>query len=182
MQDQIIEFANVLRRNGVRVSLSENIDAFRAIDLLGIEDPSLFRAALRTTLVKRTIDLRPFDELFDLFFLGYRPIPQSGGPTVDGTARSCHRRSSRSCSSASISSSSKWKESCPISPELCSAATRENWSACCGKQLSLKRNEGSTESFRFTPFTKIASDLELDRLQDEIERLKRTSTDADAKR
>ena len=70
MQDQIIEFTNVLRRNGVRVSLSENIDAFRAIDLLGIEDASQFRAALRTTLVKRAIDLRPFDELFDLFFLG----------------------------------------------------------------------------------------------------------------
>ena len=70
MQDQIIEFTNVLRRNGVRVSLSENIDAFRAIDLLGIEDSSQFRAALRTTLVKRAIDLRPFDELFDLFFLG----------------------------------------------------------------------------------------------------------------
>ena len=39
MQDRIIEFSNVLRRNGVRVSLSENIDAFRAIDLLGIENP-----------------------------------------------------------------------------------------------------------------------------------------------
>ncbi len=75
MQDQIIEFTNVLRRNGVRVSLSENIDAFRAIDLLGIEDSSQFRAALRTTLVKRAIDLRPFDELFDLFFLGIGAIP-----------------------------------------------------------------------------------------------------------
>lgn len=70
MQDRIIEFTNVLRRNGLRVSLSENIDAFRAIALLGIEDASQFRAALRTTLVKRAIDLRPFDELFDLFFLG----------------------------------------------------------------------------------------------------------------
>src|SRR5919112_5068268 len=70
MQDQIIEFANVLRRNGVRVSLSENIDAFRAIDLLGIENASHFRAALRTTLVKRTVDLRPFEELFDFFFFG----------------------------------------------------------------------------------------------------------------
>ena len=70
MQHRIIEFTNVLRLNGVRVSLSENIDAFRAIALLGIEDASQFRAALRTTLVKRAIDLRPFDELFDLFFLG----------------------------------------------------------------------------------------------------------------
>jgi uncharacterized protein with von Willebrand factor type A (vWA) domain len=29
MENRIIEFANVLRRNGVRVSVSENMDAFR---------------------------------------------------------------------------------------------------------------------------------------------------------
>ena len=70
MQDRIIEFANVLRRNGVRVSLSENVDAFRAVDLLGIENPLLFRAALRATLVKRSVDLVSFEELFDFFFFG----------------------------------------------------------------------------------------------------------------
>ena len=31
MEQRIIEFANVLRRNGVRVSLSENMDVFRAL-------------------------------------------------------------------------------------------------------------------------------------------------------
>jgi hypothetical protein len=70
MQDQIIELANVLSRNGLRESLSENIDAFRAIELLGIENAPQFRDALRTTLVKRAVDLRPFEELFDFFFLG----------------------------------------------------------------------------------------------------------------
>jgi uncharacterized protein with von Willebrand factor type A (vWA) domain len=53
MEDRIVEFANVLRRNGVRVSLSENIDAFRALRLIGIHEPSLFRDALRATLVKQ---------------------------------------------------------------------------------------------------------------------------------
>src|ERR687892_164482 len=70
MEDRIIEFANVLRRNGIRVSLSENMDAFRALQLLGIRDPLLFRNALRTTLIKRSNDVRPFEELFDFFFLG----------------------------------------------------------------------------------------------------------------
>src|SRR5688572_19125759 len=70
MEDRIVEFANVLRRNGVRVSLSENMDAFRALRLVGLRDPLLFRNALRTTLVKRSSDLKPFDELFDFFFLG----------------------------------------------------------------------------------------------------------------
>ena len=51
MEERIIEFAGVLRRNGIRVSLSENMDAFRALELIGIGDPLLFRNALRNTLL-----------------------------------------------------------------------------------------------------------------------------------
>ena len=43
---------------------------FARLELLGIADPLLFRNALRTTLVKRTGDVKPFEELFDYFFLG----------------------------------------------------------------------------------------------------------------
>ncbi|MBI2209529.1 MAG: VWA domain-containing protein [Deltaproteobacteria bacterium] len=70
MDDRVVEFSNILRRNGIRVSLSENMDAFRALDLTGIRDSVLFRSALRTTLIKRSSDLQAFDELFDLFFFG----------------------------------------------------------------------------------------------------------------
>ena len=70
MEERIVEFANVLRRNGVRVSLSENMDVFRALERLGIHDQQLFRNALRATLVKRAGDIQPFEELFDFFFLG----------------------------------------------------------------------------------------------------------------
>ena len=70
MDDRIIEFSSSLRRNGVRVSLSENMDALAALELLGIEDPFLFRSALRATLIKRSVDMKAFEELFDLFFLG----------------------------------------------------------------------------------------------------------------
>jgi len=70
MDDRLVEFSNLLRRNGVRVSLAETIDAFRALGLLGIGDRANFREALRTTLVKRSIDIPTFNELFDLFFLG----------------------------------------------------------------------------------------------------------------
>ena len=74
MQARVIEFANILRRNGIRVSLAENMDAFRALELIGITDPpKCFRNALRTTLIKRTGDVKPFDELFDYFFLRNRP-------------------------------------------------------------------------------------------------------------
>ena len=70
MEERLIEFASILRRNGMRVSPSENMDAFRALELIGIEDPLLFRHTLRTTLVKRASDVKPFEELFDYFFLG----------------------------------------------------------------------------------------------------------------
>ena len=70
MEDRLIEFASVLRRNGIRVSLAENMDAFRALELVGIADPALFRHTLRSTLVKRASDVKPFEELFYYFFLG----------------------------------------------------------------------------------------------------------------
>src|SRR5207247_11315942 len=70
MEDRIVEFATVLRRNGVRVSLAENMDAFRALQLVGVVDPLLFRNALRTTLVKRSVDLKPFERLVGCYFFG----------------------------------------------------------------------------------------------------------------
>ena len=73
MESRIVEFANLLRCNGIRVSVSEGMDALRALTLLGIEDAALFRDALRTTLVKRSVDHRHFEKLFDLFFLGLAP-------------------------------------------------------------------------------------------------------------
>ena len=94
MEDRIVEFANVLRRNGVRVSLSENMDAFRALGLVGIQDPHLFRHALRTTLVKRAGDVKPFEELFDFFFLGI------GEDRKSTRLNSSHRSLSRMPSSA----------------------------------------------------------------------------------
>lgn len=70
MDDRIIEFSNILRRNGIRVSLSENMDAFRALGLLGIGNRALFQDTLRATLIKRSTDVKIFDQLFDIYFLG----------------------------------------------------------------------------------------------------------------
>lgn len=70
MDDRIVDFANLLRHNGTRVSLAENMDALSALDILGVEDGSVFRAALRATIIKRSADIPIFEELFDLYFLG----------------------------------------------------------------------------------------------------------------
>jgi uncharacterized protein with von Willebrand factor type A (vWA) domain len=171
MQDRIIEFANVLRRNGVRVSLSENIDAFRAVDLLGVENASQFRAALRTTLVKRTIDLRPFEELFDFFFLGIgQSLNQADQQLMDQLGLSPQEFQNL------LDRIDRFVKQ--MEGEL-SDLTRALLSGNKGELERLLRQaaaaeaeRGSNQSFRFTPFTKIASKLELDKLQDEIERLK----------
>jgi uncharacterized protein with von Willebrand factor type A (vWA) domain len=70
MLDRIVEFSELLRRNGIRVSLPENMDAARALELVGVSDQKQFKSALRATLIKRSIDAKTFDELFDVYFLG----------------------------------------------------------------------------------------------------------------
>jgi hypothetical protein len=70
MDARIVEFAEVLRQNGIRVSTSEVSDAARATSEVGLQDKGLFRSALRATLVKREQDVDVFDRAFDFFFSG----------------------------------------------------------------------------------------------------------------
>lgn len=81
MEARIVEFARLLRQNGVRVSPGEVIDAGRAVALAGLGERASFRAALRATLVKRAGDVPLFDELFATYFSGL-------GGLLDGLARS----------------------------------------------------------------------------------------------
>ncbi|HYV47770.1 MAG TPA: VWA domain-containing protein [Myxococcaceae bacterium] len=70
MDARIVEFAEVLRQNGVRVSTAEVVDAAQAVAIVGVQDRDLFRSVLRSTLVKRDLDLEAFDRAFDFFFSG----------------------------------------------------------------------------------------------------------------
>ncbi|GIW42915.1 MAG: hypothetical protein KatS3mg077_0197 [Candidatus Binatia bacterium] len=70
MEQKILAFVELLRKNGVRVSLAEDVDTLRAVAAIGISNASDFREALRATLVKRQIDDSTFDELFELYFRG----------------------------------------------------------------------------------------------------------------
>jgi uncharacterized protein with von Willebrand factor type A (vWA) domain len=71
MQKKIIEFTNLLRKSGIRVSVAEGIDAFRALDELPIEDRENFKDGLRATMVKRGDEIATFNELFDLYWSGF---------------------------------------------------------------------------------------------------------------
>ena len=71
MQKKILEFTNILRKSGIRVSTAENIDAFLALEDLSIDDREIFQDALRATMVKRGEEVPTFDELFELFWSGF---------------------------------------------------------------------------------------------------------------
>ncbi len=75
MDQRIVEFIHGLRAAGVRVSMAESQDAMRAITILGVQEKTLFKESLRTTLVKEAEDFPVFDEMFPLYF-------GSGGPPL----------------------------------------------------------------------------------------------------
>jgi uncharacterized protein with von Willebrand factor type A (vWA) domain len=71
LQKKILEFANLLRQSGLRVSVAEAIDAFQALDELSLDERDVFRDALRASLVKRGDDIATYDQLFDLYWSGF---------------------------------------------------------------------------------------------------------------
>jgi uncharacterized protein with von Willebrand factor type A (vWA) domain len=71
MQKKIIEFTNLLRKSGIRVSVAEAIDAFNALDELSLDDRDVFRDAMRSAMVKRGDEIATYDELFELFWSGF---------------------------------------------------------------------------------------------------------------
>ncbi|MBK7863374.1 MAG: VWA domain-containing protein [Archangiaceae bacterium] len=70
MDGRLTEFSEILRQNGLRVGVSETVDAARAAAEVGLADRELFRATLQATLCKRAGDLETFDRAFDFYFSG----------------------------------------------------------------------------------------------------------------
>ncbi len=77
MDRRIAQFIAALRASGVRVSLAESADAFRAVEELGVKDRETFRSSLRATLVKEQQDIPTFERLFPAFFQPGEPPPMS---------------------------------------------------------------------------------------------------------
>ncbi len=171
MEDRIVEFAGVLRRNGVRVSLSENMDAFRALELLGIADPLLFRHALRTTLVKRASDVKPFEELFDYFFLDI-------GQAIDAL----DRRIMDELGLTPQQFQELLEQVQRLLKQMEGDLSELTGALLTGNRAELERllREAASqeadsiypETFRLTPYTRMAARLELSRVQSEVERFR----------
>jgi len=71
VQKKIVDFTNLLRKSGVRVSVAESIDAVQALDELSLAEREVFKDALRATMVKRSEDISTFDQMFDLYWSAF---------------------------------------------------------------------------------------------------------------
>mgnify|MGYP000952749833 FL=1 len=68
MDQKLTEFVSLLRKNGLKVSPPEVMDAVSAISLLGYDDRAIYRQALATTLSKSAADYPIFERCFEHFF------------------------------------------------------------------------------------------------------------------
>lgn len=68
MEHRIARFVAGLRASGVRVSIAEAEDAWKAVEHMGIVDRETFRLTLRSTMIKDAVNLPIFEELFPLYF------------------------------------------------------------------------------------------------------------------
>src|SRR5262245_65123047 len=77
MLDVLQGFVHELRVAGLPVSMTENLDAMRAIEHVPLEDRDTFKAALGATLVKHHGHAKVFDTVFEVYFSMF-------GPGIDG--------------------------------------------------------------------------------------------------
>jgi uncharacterized protein with von Willebrand factor type A (vWA) domain len=84
MDAKIVEFTALLRQNGLRVSMAEHVDAFKALGVLGVGERQTFKDTLRATMVKRGVDVATYDELFDLYFTGLGEMIKGSTEALQG--------------------------------------------------------------------------------------------------
>ena len=75
MQRSILEFANVLRRNGIRISIDEVLSALAGVGLIDLTSKAQFKTVLKTAWIKSAGDIEEFNRLFELFF-GAFSVPE----------------------------------------------------------------------------------------------------------
>ncbi len=68
MDRTLTEFIRALRGSHIRVSTSESLDAFHAVELVGYQDRSLLKDSLGACLSKSELEKAYFDSCFERFF------------------------------------------------------------------------------------------------------------------
>jgi uncharacterized protein with von Willebrand factor type A (vWA) domain len=81
MLDVLQGFVHELRAAGLPVSMTENLDAMRAVEHVDIAERDVFKAALGATLVKHHHHWNAFETVFDVYFSLYSPgVDGEDGP------------------------------------------------------------------------------------------------------
>jgi uncharacterized protein len=87
----LLAFGRALKQLGVKVSLSQVIDASRSVEFVDIAERADFRALLRSNLISQKEDFPVFEMLFDCFWReqSYERVPMEtveiqGTPTESG--------------------------------------------------------------------------------------------------
>jgi len=76
MLDVLQGFVQELRAAGLPVSMTENLDAMRAVEHVDIRERELLRAALGSTMVKNQRHRAAFDTVFDVYFSLFSPAAE----------------------------------------------------------------------------------------------------------
>jgi len=73
MLDVLQGFVHELRVAGLPVSMTENLDAMRAVEYVPLQDRDAFKTALSATLVKHHGHHKVFDTVFEVYFSIFSP-------------------------------------------------------------------------------------------------------------
>src|SRR5262245_17308012 len=84
MLDVLQGFVHELRIAGLPVSMTENLDAMRAIEHVPLQDRDAFKTALSATLVKHQGHHKVFDTVFEVYFSIFSPGVEGGEPGEGG--------------------------------------------------------------------------------------------------
>ena len=85
MLDVLQGFVHELRIAGLPVSMTENLDAMRAVEHVPLEDREAFKTALGATLVKHHGHHKVFDTVFEVYFSMFSPGVEGGGDSEGGS-------------------------------------------------------------------------------------------------
>jgi uncharacterized protein with von Willebrand factor type A (vWA) domain len=78
MLDVLQGFVHELRVAGLPVSMTENLDAMRAVEHVPLQDRDAFKTALSATLVKHHGHYKVFDTVFEVYFSIFSPGVEGG--------------------------------------------------------------------------------------------------------
>ncbi|HYM29875.1 MAG TPA: VWA domain-containing protein [Candidatus Cybelea sp.] len=68
MSEPIIRFLQAARSAGIRVSVAESIDTYKALDLVGFADRQILKDTLSLVMAKTRDEKQLFEECFELYF------------------------------------------------------------------------------------------------------------------